>query len=53
MKFVPMSRIYLDQPIYGAAKGAFMFIITEDGAAHRSFSEAQKACQTFYRNRNA
>lgn len=30
MKFHAMPRVFPDQPIYGVAKGAFTFVITED-----------------------
>lgn len=30
MKFVELPRVYSDQPLFGAAKGAFTFIISED-----------------------
>lgn len=79
MKFVPLQRVFPDQPLYGAIKGAFTFVISQDGddgftasakvkgatpfdgtrhdlggyAAHKSFTEAQQACELFYRNRNA
>jgi len=79
MKFRPLPRVFPDQPIYGAAKGAFTFIITKDEddgytasakvkgstrfdgtrhdlggyAAYKSFTEAETACNKFYRERNA
>ncbi len=30
IKFTEMKRIYDDQPVFGAAKGNFTFVITED-----------------------
>lgn len=78
LKFIALPRVYQDQPVYGAAKGAFTFVVTEDPdgfsasvkikgatpfdgtrhdlggyAAHKTFVAAQKACEDFYRNRNA
>ncbi len=78
MRFVELPPVLPNQDIFGAAKGAFTFIITHDRpdgftasvkvkgatpydgtrhdlggyAAYKTFTDAETACNTFYRHRN-
>lgn len=47
MRFIELPRVYPDQPLWGAHKGAFTFVITEDAPHGFSASVKVKGATAF------